>query len=118
MGTGSEGFVEYAIEQLAGLGGLARERFFGGVALKSHGVMFAMVMDGALYFAVDERLRERYRRLGSRCFSYDTKKGRVEVTRFYEVPADLIEDAEGLTAAARESVGAAVRAPASRKRSK
>jgi DNA transformation protein len=118
MGASSEAFVEYVMDQLGTLGGLVRERFFGGVALKSQGLMFAMIMDGSLYFAVDERLRKRYQDLGSRCFSYDTKKGRVEVTRFYEVPADLVEDADGLVGAARESLAVAAKRPASRKRSK
>ena len=116
MGASSSAFVEFVQEQLAGLGSLACGRFFGGVALKSEGIMFAMIMDGALYFAVDERLRNHYRGLGSRCFSYDTKKGRVEVSRFFEVPADWVEDAEQLTRAARESLAAAVSTTAARKR--
>ncbi len=118
MGTGSEGFADYVTDQLAGIDGLARARFFGGVALKARGIMFAMIMDGALYFAVDERLRDHYRRLGSRPFAYDTRKGRVEVTRFYEVPADWIEDAGHLVGAARESIDVAAQAPSSRKRKK
>lgn len=116
MGASSDAFVDYVMDQLEGLGGLVRERFFGGHSLKSRGVMFAMIVDGRLYFAVDDLLRERYQRLGSRSFSYDTKKGRVEVTRFYEVPVDLVEDAEGLRGAAGESIAAAARRPASNRK--
>lgn len=118
MGAGKDEFIGFVTDQLEGLGGVLCTRFFGGYSIKSQGVMFAMIMDGSLYFAVDDDLRERYRRLGSRCFAYDTKKGRVDVNRYYEVPADWIEDAGRLVAAARESVEAAGRRVSPRRRSK
>jgi len=42
--------------------------------------------------------------MGSDCFSYDTKKKRVAVKKYYSVPADMLEDQEQLVALARESI--------------
>lgn len=115
MGESSSEFAAYVAEQLRPLGALAIDRFFGGLSIKSDAVLFAMIMDGSLYFAVDETLRGEYEKIGSRCFSYDSKKGRVDVKRFYEVPADFLEDPEQLLAFARRSIVAARLSAASRK---
>lgn len=115
MGESGSEFAVYIAEQLRPLGPLAIDRFFGGLSIKSDAVLFAMIMDGSLYFAVDDALRGEYEKIGSRCFSYDSKKGRVDVKRFYEVPADFLEDPELLLAFARRSIGAAQISAAARK---
>ena len=112
MGVGSKEFVAFVTEQLRTLGEVTASRFFGGVALKSEAALFGMIMDGALYFAVDDELRSKYRQMGSRCFSYATRKGRVDVKRFFEVPADIVEEPEQLVEFARASIAAARRAAA------
>ncbi len=109
MGTGNREFVDYVMELFAPLGDAHSERFFGGLALKSSGALFAMIMDGTLYFAVDDALRPEYEKLGSRCFSYATKKGRVDVKRFFEAPVDAFDDQERLLVLAKSSVAAAQR---------
>jgi len=115
MGESSSEFAAFVAEQLRPLGPLSIDRFFGGLSVKSNSLLFAMIMDGTLYFAVDDDLRAEYERLGSRCFAYDTKKGRVDVTRFYEVPADFLEDAAQFVAYARRSIVAASARAQSRK---
>jgi DNA transformation protein len=107
MGDRRAHFAAFIIEQLHELGPLTADRFFGGFAIRSGSILFAMIMDGTLYFAVDDTLRDEYEKLGSRCFSYDSKKGRVDVRRFYEVPVDLLEEPARLAAFARRSVAAA-----------
>ena len=42
--------------------------------------------------------------MDSGCFSYLTKKGRIEVRKYYAVPVELIEDQEQLIALAKESI--------------
>jgi len=75
-----------------------------------------MLMGNSLYFVVDEVTRPKYEKLGSHCFSYQTKKGRVDVKRYYLVPANLIDDPEQLVALARESIGVASSSGVSAKR--
>ena len=116
MGEQNSAFSAFVVEQLAPLGSIACARFFGGLSLKSGGVLFAMIMDGTLYFAVDDLSRPEYERLGSSCFSYQTKNGRVDVRRFHAVPADVLDDADQLVSFARRALAAAAeRAPRPRK---
>ncbi len=109
MGASSQQFTDFIMEQLAPIGELSQERFFGGIGLKSGGAFFAMLMDEALYFVVDDLSRPAYEKMGSHCFSYNTKKGRVDVKRFFEVPADMLEDQEAFVALARTSLAVALR---------
>lgn len=104
MSTGSSDYVEFVKDQLASLRGVSTSRFFGGIGLSSEGTQFAMIMGSVLYFVVDDSTRPKYERMGSDCFSYSTKKGRVDVRKYYAVPAEVIEEQEQLVALARESI--------------
>ena len=104
MSAGSDDFVEFVKDQLASVRGVSTSRFFGGIALASEGTQFAMIMGGTLYFVVDDRTRPHYEKMGSSCFSYETKKGRVAVEKYYAVPAEVLEDHEQLLLLARESI--------------
>lgn len=83
------------------------QRFFGGVGLASGAVQFAMIMGNRLYFVVDERSRAKYEAVGMEPFSYATRKRRVRVRRYFEVPAGVLEEREQLAAWAREAIAAA-----------
>ena len=54
--------------------------------------------------------------LGSTCFSFDSKKGRVDVKRFYAVPAEFFDEQTQLVSFARRSIAAAETKAASKKR--
>lgn len=107
MSQASPQFVDFIVDRLSGIDGIARTRFFGGTGLSAHATQFAMVMGGSLYFVVDKDTRPKYEKLGSTCFAYDTKARRVQVRKYFEVPIEIIEDQEALAALARESVLAA-----------
>ena len=92
------------MEQLAPIKGLASGRFFGGVGLSADSTQFAMVMGNSLYFVVDGSTRAQYEKMGSLCFGYNTKKGRVEVKKYFQVPGELLEDPATLVALAMESI--------------
>ena len=96
--------MAYVMEQLGSLRGVETGRFFGGVELKFGDRLFGMIMGNMLYFVVDETTRPAYQDMGSRCFSYSTKRGRVDVHRFYEVPADMLEDSEACVVLAKQSI--------------
>lgn len=55
-----------------------------------------MIMGNSLYFAVDEGTRKKYEQAGMRPFSYMTKKGRVQVRKYFELPEDVLTDPEQL----------------------
>lgn len=91
-------YLAHLLDLLRPLGSIQTARFFGSAALKLNGHPFAMVMEGHLYFAVDDETRSRYEAMGSRSFSYATKKGRVDVRRYFEVPVEVQEDGGALCA--------------------
>ncbi len=99
-----DSYTAHLLELLRPIGPVQTARFFGGVALKLHGRQFGMVMNGRLYFVVDDRTRPGYEQAGSKPFSYATKKARVDVRRYFEVPADAQEDPLALRAGAREAL--------------
>ena len=87
---------EYAVDLLAPLGDVQLRRFFGGWGLVLESVQFGVVLGGTLYFNVDDTTRQKYIDADSKPFEYDTKKRRVTVRRFYEVPAELLEGASDI----------------------
>lgn len=100
-------YLAHLLDLLGPIGPVQTARFFGGVAMKLNGRQFAMVMDGRLYFVVSDATRTHYKAAGSKPFSYATKNGRVEVRRYFEVPAGVQEDADELCAWARKALVAA-----------
>lgn len=63
-----------------------------------------MIMGNCLYFAVDENSRKKYEQAGMQPFSYITKKGRVQVRKYFELPEDVLTDPEQLQRWASESM--------------
>jgi DNA transformation protein len=100
-------FVAYVRELLAPLGDLRDGKFFGGHAMKHGGNQFAMIMGNTLYFRVDEGSRSIYEKKGSKPFSNSTKKGVVQVRKYYAAPAELLDDPAQLRAWARQAIDAA-----------
>lgn len=101
--TTSAEYAEYILEMLEPIGPVRTARFFGGVGIFSGSVQFAMIMGNSLYFVVDDGTRPRYERAGMAPFSYMTRKGRVQVRRYYELPENVLTDPEQLRQWAEES---------------
>ncbi len=108
-------FAQFVHGQLAELGEVSHGRFFGGVGFKLGDVQFAMCMRDTLYFVVDDTTRGRYVALGAKPFEYGTAKGTRLVQRYYEVPGDVLEDRDALTAWAQAAISIARRPGTTRK---
>jgi DNA transformation protein len=103
----SNDFVAYAVEQLGSLTRVTSRRMFGGVGLYADGLFFALIADDTLYFKVDDSNRADYEQRGSKPFCPFPDKSDFSMS-YYDVPADLLEDAEELSRWARKSVGVAL----------
>jgi DNA transformation protein len=99
-------YLEYVLEQLGGLRGLASRRMFGGAGLYQEEQFFALVFDDTLYFKVNDTNRGDYEARGMNRFRPYKDKPHLSFT-YYEVPAEVLEDREELVAWARRSVEAA-----------
>jgi DNA transformation protein len=102
--SASAEYTEYVLELLEPIGPVRMGRFFGGVGISYDSVQFAMIMGNSLYFAVDEDSRKKYEQAGMHPFSYMTKKGRVQVRKYFELPEDVLTDPEQLRQWAKESI--------------
>ena len=86
-----DSFKDFVLDQLAALPDVRAKAMFGGHGLYQGDRFFGILLDGRLYFKTDERSRPDYKRRGARPFTY--KKGRQIISmRYYEVPADILED--------------------------
>lgn len=90
----SDEFVDYFIDQLAGWGEVSARRMFGGAGVYCDGVMFGLIADDVAYLKVDDSNREDFVKAGSSAFNPYPEKTETYVMSYYEIPADVLEDAE------------------------
>ena len=87
-------FLEYVLDLYREWGGVTARRMFGGAGLYRDGKMFGLIAADVLYLKVDDTNRARFESAGAGPFKpWDDKP---MVMSYYEVPADLMEDAEML----------------------
>lgn len=123
----SADFRDFVLEQLAPAGRVTPRAMFGGVGLYLDGLFFALIDDDALYFKADAATRPRYEKAGSRPFCPYPDRPEKSMG-YWQVPAEVLEDADELAAWAREAMGVALakrsrrpaarRAPAARRRAR
>lgn len=106
----SNDYLQYVLEQLAGLGNPVSRTMFGGAGLYHDELFFGLIAsDDTLYFRVNDENRAHYEALGMARFRpYKDKP--VLSFNYYEVPAHVLENADELVAWARRSVKAAAAA--------
>lgn len=103
----SQEYMEYVLEQLERFGGVTARRMFSGFGLYQHDVFFGLIFSDTLYFKVNDANRPEYESRGMRRFQPYQDKPHLSFT-YYEVPAEVLEDREQLTAWAARSVQAAI----------
>ncbi len=109
----SSDFQTYVLEQLAGLGTVRSKRMFGGVGLYAGDRFFGLIDDNTLYLKVDATTRDDFLSRGMDPFR--PFKDRPEYSMsYYQVPADVLEDADVLAAWAAQAVRVATETPARR----
>lgn len=107
----SPDYLAYVLEQLAQLPILSSRRMFGGYGLYCDGRFFALISRDVLYLRVNDANRADYQSRGMAQFR-PRSRGREVSMNYFELPADVLEDAEECAAWARRSVAAATPAPA------
>jgi DNA transformation protein and related proteins len=103
----SRDFREFVLEQLASAGRVTARAMFGGVGLYLDGLFFALIDDDTLYLKVDGGTRARYEAAGSKPFCPFPDRPE-QAMGYWQVPAEVLEDAEELGDWAREAMGVAL----------
>jgi DNA transformation protein len=110
----SDDYRDYVLEQLARAGRVASRRMFGGVGLYLDGLFFALIDDDTLYLKTDDSNRPRFERAGSRPFRPFRERPDFEIG-YWEVPAEVLEDADELVVWAREALAVALTSKSARR---
>lgn len=101
MSPKSDSFKDFILDQLADLRGMTARVMFGGYGLSQGEMFFGIIHKGRLYFKVTPSTILRYRHYGMKPFRPNTKQ---TLKSFYEVPIDVIENAETLIQWATEAI--------------
>lgn len=105
-----DSFHAFLLDQLSGLPGVTLRRMFGGAGLYRDGVMFGLVAD-TLYLKVDDRNRADFTAAGMGPFVYEAK-GKPMSMGYFQVPPEVLEDAERLVPWAEKALAVALAARA------
>ncbi len=105
----SESYREFVIEQLSNAVPISYRKMFGGVGIYSDGLFFAIIGDDRLYFKVDDSNYADY--AAHRCEQFMS-------LRYYEVPADILEDEDELSEWVEKALAVAVAAKKKKKKKK
>jgi DNA transformation protein and related proteins len=81
------------MDQLIGIDDVDARRMFGGYGLYHDETFFGIVHKGKLFFKVDESTVGEYRKKKMKPFRPNAKQ---TFNSYYQVPADVFEDAEEL----------------------
>jgi DNA transformation protein len=102
-------YLDYVLEQLSALSQLRARRMFGGVGLYSDEVFFAIITGDTVYLRVDDLSRADFVTRGMTAFRPYAQRPEVSMS-YFEVPADVLEDAGTFVAWSRRAVAAALAA--------
>jgi DNA transformation protein and related proteins len=94
-------FRDFVLDQLRDLPSLECRPMFGGHGLYSGETFFGIIDDGRLYFKVGASTIADYTSRGSGPFRPTPKQ---TLRSYYEVPAEILEDRERLTAWASDAL--------------
>ena len=87
-------YREFALEQLGRVVPVTARGMFGGVGIYSGGLFFALLDDDTLYLKVDDGNRGAFEAAGMRPFA--PYGDQAKPMQYWELPADVLEDAERL----------------------
>ena len=90
-------FHDYVVHDLLKpVRGISSRAMFGGWGIYQNGLIFGIIVDGELYFKVDDTNRAEYEHLGSHPFVYAGKNDRPTTMSYWLVPEEIMENEEKL----------------------
>jgi DNA transformation protein and related proteins len=104
---------DFVLEQLEALGPTRAQPMFGGWGLYCDEVFFGIAWGGRIFFKTDAVSRPQYEAAGSKPFRPNPKQ---TLQTYYEVPADVLEDAAEIERWASDAVRVGATSPAGGKR--
>jgi DNA transformation protein len=100
--TGEATFLAFVLDQLDGVARIESRAMFGGHGLYRGETFFGIVHKGHLYFRTNAETQPEYRARGMKPFR---PSARQSLNSYYEVPAEVLEDAAEVARWARAASG-------------
>ena len=86
-------FHDYVVYDLLGdISGITSKAMFGGYGIYQNGKIFAIIVDGELYFKANEVVKEFFQKHESRPFTYAKKNGKTYAINYWFVPEEVYEN--------------------------
>lgn len=86
-------FHDYIVyDLLGGVAGITSRVMFGGWAMYKNGVIFGIMIEGEIYFKVDDENRHEFEKMESHPFVYAKKGGKQVSLSYWLVPEEVMED--------------------------
>jgi len=103
---------DFLTDLFADFGPVTIRKMFSGYGISADGINFALALRSGVYLRADETTIPQFEAEGSRPFQYQQRSTAkvVTVNSYWELPARLFDDSEGLTEWARAALAAAQRA--------
>ncbi len=102
-------YLNYIMECMAFLRGLRVRGMFGGYGLYQNDLIFAIVVNDALYLKSDAAIKHEFSSRGLQPFSY-TVQDRLVTMQYFEAPPDVFDQPEVMQEWVQKALGAALRA--------
>jgi DNA transformation protein len=109
---------DHIAELFSQFGSVTVRRMFSGAGIFADGLMIALVVDGVIFLKADADIVPRFESEGLPAFSYKTKDGRRTLMSYWRMPERLYDDPDELADWARQSMAAARRSNAPKRRKK
>lgn len=97
-----DSFRDFVLDQLRELDDVEARRMFGGYGLYQDETFFGIIHKGKLFFKIDESTVREYRLRKMKPFRPNAKQ---TLKSYYQVPVDIIEDADELREWAMKAIG-------------
>lgn len=97
----TDSFKNFVLDQLDSIRGVTCRAMFGGYGLYHREKFFGIIHRSRLYFKVTPTTVTHYKEHGMKPFRPNAKQ---MLKSYYEVPVDVLEDADALLAWARQAI--------------
>ncbi len=102
-----ESFHLFVVQDLFGdIDGVTSKPLFSGWGIYKDGVIFALALNGELYFKVNESNLRYFKDMGSHPFSYQTKVGEKTLSSYWLLPEEILENKDDINEWVDRSVAA------------
>ena len=108
-------FLDQVMDKLAPHGPIKSRAMFGGYGIYYKEVIFALIVEGELYFRIDDETKSNYEKYQSKLFTYDGKSKKV-IMPYMTLPAAVFKNPQLLKSYIEEAYEASLKSKTRKKK--